>query len=328
MRIVFFGSDDFAAIHLEHLLTNGHELLACVTGPDKPQGRGMKLSVSPIKQMALERQISCLQPLSLDFKASTIKGREIVDALKSYEADIFVVVAYGRLLTQEILGLPKMLCMNVHGSLLPKYRGAAPVNWAILNGDKETGVTIQKMVLGLDAGDIIAQEKMRIDDDENAAQLRKRMALVGAKLLVKVLEKQPLGRFLLSPQDETKATWAPKLTREMGLIDWKKTARAINDQVRGLQPWPGAHTFYHGKMLKITQVQISTVVMPDTRRSSEDMAQFTPGQVIKVGRNGFHVACLTQGILIKEVQPEAGKVMPASSFAAGYKILPGDLLSS
>jgi len=309
MRIIFFGSDDFAAVHLEHLLTYGHEVLGCVTGPDKPRGRGMKISVSPIKQIASERQIPCLQPLSL-------KGSGIVDALKSYEADVFVVVAYGRLLTREILGLPKMLCMNVHGSLLPKYRGAAPVNWAILNGDKETGVTVQKMALAIDAGDIIAQEKMRIDDDEDAAQLRKRMALVGAKLLVKVLDKRPLGQFSLSPQDETKATWAPKLTKEMGLIDWKKQARSIIDQVRGLAPWPGAYTFYNGKMLKITKLQIST----------EDTGKFTPGQVINVSRNGFHVACLTQALLIKEVQPEAGKVMPANSFAAGYKIARGSLL--
>jgi len=214
------------------------------------------------------------------------------------------------------LGLPKMLCMNVHGSLLPKYRGAAPVNWAILNGDKETGVTVQKMALAIDAGDIIAQEKMRIDDDEDAAQLRKRMALVGAKLLVKVLDKRPLGQFSLSPQDETKATWAPKLTKEMGLIDWKKQARSIIDQVRGLAPWPGAYTFYNGKMLKITKLQIST----------EDTGKFTPGQVINVSRNGFHVACLTQALLIKEVQPEAGKVMPANSFAVGYKIARGSLL--
>ena len=316
MRIIFFGSDDFAAVHLEHLLTYGHEVLACVTGPDKPQGRGMKLSVSPIKQKALERQIPCLQPLSL-------KDSGIVDVLKSYGADIFVVVAYGRLLTREILGLPKMLCMNVHGSLLPQYRGAAPVNWAILNGEKETGVTIQKMTLSLDAGDIIAQEKMHIEDDENAAQLRKRMALVGAKLLVKVLDKRPLGQFSLSPQDETRATWAPKLTKEMGKIDWQKPARSIVDQVRGLQPWPGAYTFYNGKVLKITQAQISTVVIPDTRRSSEDIVKFTPGQVTNVSRNGFHVACLTQAILIKEVQPEAGKVMSADSFTAGYKIAQG-----
>jgi methionyl-tRNA formyltransferase len=203
--------------------------------------------------------------------------------------------------------------MNVHGSLLPKYRGAAPVNWAILNGEKETGVTVQKMALALDAGDIIAQEKMLIDDDENAAQLRKRMAQAGARLLVNVLDKRPSGQFSLNPQDETKATWAPKLTKEMGRIDWRTPARSIVNQVRGLQPWPGAYTFYDGKMLKITQAQIST----------GDTVKFTPGQVINVSREGFHVACLTQALLIKEVQPEAGKVMPASSFVAGYKIAHG-----
>jgi len=303
MRVIFFGSDDFAALHLEGLLSAGHEALACVTGPDKPQGRGMKISLSPIKQMAAERQIPCLQPLSL-------KDKSIVDTLKSYKADIFVVVAYGRLLTQEILDIPKMLCMNVHGSLLPKYRGAAPVNWAILNGDKETGVTIQKMALALDAGDIIAQEKMTIGDDENAAQLRKRMGLVGAKLLVKVLDKRPLGQFSLVPQDETLVTYAPKLTKEMGKIDWKRKALSILNQVRGLQPWPGAYTFYKGKMLKITKVELSTEVI----------GKFTPGEVIKVDKNGFYVACSDQVILIKEVQPEARKVMPATSFAVGYMI--------
>jgi methionyl-tRNA formyltransferase len=309
MKIIFFGSDDFAAVHLEHLLTYGHELLACVTGPDKPRGRGMKISVPPIKQIALERNIPCLQPASL-------KDKDIAGILRSYKADIFVVVAYGRLLTQEILDIPQMLCMNVHGSLLPKYRGAAPINWAILNGNKETGVTVQKMALKLDTGDVIAQEKMSIDDNENADELRKRMALVGAKLLVKVLKQHSLGQFSLSPQAETLATYAPKLTKAMGKIDWKCQARSIMDQVRGLQPWPGAHIFYNGKMLKITQAQMS----------AEDIGQFSPGQVIKIGKNGFHVACHDKALLIKEVQPEAGKVMPAQSFAAGYKIVPGSLL--
>jgi methionyl-tRNA formyltransferase len=212
-------------------------------------------------------------------------------------------------LTQEILDIPKMLCMNVHGSLLPKYRGAAPVNWAILNGEKQTGVTIQKMALALDAGAIIAQEKMDIDDDENAAQLRKRMALVGAKLLLRVLDKRPLGQFSLNPQDETLVTYAPKLTKEMGTIDWKRPVRSINDQVRGLQPWPGAYTFYNGKMLKIIQAQIT----------AEGVGKFSPGQIIKASKNGFHVACLDKALLIKEVQPEAGKAMPAQSFAAGHK---------
>jgi methionyl-tRNA formyltransferase len=310
MKIIFFGSDDFAVVHLEALLTSGHEILCCVTGPDRPQGRGMKISVSPIKQMASDHTIPCLQPLSL-------KDRGIVENLRSYKADIFVVVAYGRLLTQEILDIPKMLCMNVHGSLLPKYRGAAPVNWAILNGEKETGVTIQKMALALDAGDIIAQEKMCIEDDENAAQLRKRMAQVGSKLLINVLYKSPAGDFSLIPQDEAQVSYAPKLTKEMGLIDWKKPVKSIIDQVRGLQLWPGAYTFYNGKMLKITQVQISM----------EDTAKFTAGQVISVDRNGFHVACGDKVLLIKEVQPEAGKVMPAHSFAAGYQVAIGSAFS-
>jgi len=310
MKIIFFGSDDFAALHLEHLLNAGHDILCCVTGPDKPQGRGMKIAVSPIKQIALDRQIPYLQPVSL-------KDGIVVDALKSYGADIFVVVAYGRLLTQDILDIPKMLCMNVHGSLLPHYRGAAPVNWAILNGDKETGVTIQKMALALDAGDIIAQEKMSIDDEENAAQLRKRMALVGAKLLVEVLDKYPAGQFPLRPQDEKQISYASKMTKEMGKIDWENPAQTVIDQVRGLQPWPGAYTFYNGKMLKITQVQLST----------ENTGAFKSGQVTQVIKNGFEIACADKCILIKEVQPEAGKVMPASSFVAGYKVVTGTTLS-
>jgi len=309
MKIIFFGSDEFAAVHLEHLLDGGHQILACVTGPDKPQGRGMKIVISPIKQIALEHQIPCLQPLSL-------KSNEIVKELSSFGADIFVVVAYGRLLTQEILNIPKILCLNVHGSLLPKYRGAAPVNWAILNGDHETGVTIQRMVLALDAGDIIVQEKMSIPDDENATQLRHRMAFVGAKLLVKLLGQPLPSQFF--PQDEKQVSIAPKLTKEMAAINWNHTALSIMNQVRGLQPWPGAYTYHHGKMLKITKVQLST----------DNKSQFKCGQVMSVSKLGFNVACADYGLVIKEVQPEAGKVMPASSFVAGYKIVPGSLLDN
>jgi len=311
MHIIFFGSDDFAAVHLEALLNAGHQVLACVTGPDKPQGRGMKMTVSPIKQIALERQIPYLQPV-------TLKTIEIVDALKTYEADIFIVVAYGRLLTQEILDIPKIFCLNVHGSLLPKYRGAAPVNWAILNGDKATGVTVQKMALALDAGDIIAQEVMVINDDENASHLRKRMAEIGAQLLIKVLCSHPSGPFKLIPQDESQVSFAPKLSKEMGRVDWYQTAQFIFNQVRGLQPWPGVYTFFNGKTLKLTLVQISI----------ENKGALTPGQVVKTDKYGIHVACLDAVLLIKEVQPEAGKIMPASSFVAGYKIAQGAVLGA
>ena len=313
MRIVFFGSDDFAAVHLEQLLGCGHQVLACVTGPDRPQGRGMKIVISPIKQIALNHQIPCLQPLSL-------KDKVVVDELKGYAADIFVVVAYGRLLTAEVLGIPKRLCLNVHGSLLPKYRGAAPVNWAILNGDKETGVTVQKMALALDAGDIVAQEQMVIGSDEQADQLRGRMALVGAKLLLQVLQQNPAGDFPSRPQDEALVTWAPKLTKEMGRIDWNRPATSIVDQVRGLKPWPGAYTLYNGKILKVTRAVMG---QDDTVAARNKELLPLAGQVLNVSKDGFGVACGGGVLLVTEVQPEAGKVMPASSFVAGYKIVRG-----
>jgi methionyl-tRNA formyltransferase len=209
MKIVFFGSDHFAAVNLEALLSSPHQVVGCVTQPDKPQGRGMKMAVSPIKQISMEANIPIIQPL-------TLKDESAVAVLKVFDADMFVVVAYGRLLTQEILDIPKKFCVNVHGSLLPKYRGAAPVNWAILNGDKTTGVTIQKMVLTLDAGDILAQEQIHIPVKENAAQLRERMAHIGAKLLLRALDDIDQGKYALSPQDESKVTYAPKLNKEMG----------------------------------------------------------------------------------------------------------------
>jgi methionyl-tRNA formyltransferase len=308
MRIIFFGSDDFAAVHLQELSKRGHQVLCCVTVPDKPQGRGMKLGVSPIKQMAVDRSVPCLQPLSL-------KEAGVVEALKSYGADIFVVVAYGRLLTQQILDIPKILCLNVHGSLLPRYRGAAPVNWAILNGDTQTGVTVQKMALALDAGDIIAQQPMSIVEDENAGRLRERMAEVGARLLGDVLEHASKAGFPLTPQDETKVTYAPRLTREMGLINWNKPARTIVNQVRGLQPWPGAFTGHNGKMLKITQAQAAAG------------GKGSPGEVTGLGRDGFLITCLDGSVLVKEVQPEAGKVMPAGSFTAGHKLVSGTIFT-
>jgi len=307
MKIIFFGSDDFATAHLKALLESKHQVLCTVTGPDKPQGRGMKLVISPIKQLAQENRIPCLQPL-------TLKDPSVAESLKSYGADIFVVVAYGRLLTQQILDIPKIFCINVHGSLLPQYRGAAPVNWAILNGDNETGVTIQKMALELDAGEIIAQEKMMIPDDENAGQLRLRMSVIGAKLLIKLLDQ---SQFPLKAQDKNLVTYAPKLTKDMGKIDWNKPAASIHNQIRGLQPWPGAHTIYNGKLLKILKSKLTG--------HAKDKAQ--PGEIMKVDKNGFCVACAEGGLLITEVQPEAGKVMPASSFIAGHKVVTGTTFS-
>jgi methionyl-tRNA formyltransferase len=306
MKIIFFGSDDFAAVHLEKLLSSKHQILAAVTGIDKPQGRGMKMMFSPIKQLAIDAKIPCLQP-------SSLKDKNIVDELRNYQADIFVVVAYGRLLTESILDIPKMLCINVHGSLLPHYRGAAPINWAILNRDKETGVTLQKMVLKLDAGDIIAQKVIPIAEGEDAQELRLRMSQIGAQLLINTLEQHPLGNFSFTPQDESIVTQAPKLSKEMGKIDWSKSVYDIEAQVRGLQIWPGAYTSFNGKHLKITKTKIT----------DEVSREYSEGQVSRIDKNGFYVVCRDKVLLIKEVQPEAGKLMPAASFVAGYKVVPG-----
>ncbi len=303
MNIVFFGSDDFAVASLKALLASRHKVVSCVTPPDKPQGRGLNMAFCAVKQYALDHNLPYLQP-------SSLKTDLTLEALKAFDADLFVVVAYGRLLTQEVLNIPKIFCVNVHGSLLPQYRGAAPINWAILHGQKTTGVTVQKMVLGLDAGDSIVQEKVSIGAHETAVQLRERMAHVGGKILVRALDQIAAKQYKLTPQDETKVTLAPKLTKDLGKIDWSKSAGHIYNQIRGLQPWPGAFTTYQGKMLKIIKVEITNI----------DSSAHKPGLAMVLDKHGFTVATADKWLLIQEVHPEAGKVMSAVSFMAGYKI--------
>ena len=305
MRIIFFGSDDFAALHLESLLKSRHTVAGCVTQPDTRQGRGMKVVLSPIKILAAEHSIDYIQP-------DTLKDPSVMAWLKERQADVFVVVAYGRLLTQDILNTPKLFAVNVHGSMLPRYRGAAPINWAILNGDARSGVTVQKMALALDAGDIIAQERIDIGPEEGADVLRAHMAKAGAKLLVKTLDGIEQGKYKLTPQDPGQVSHAPKLTKHMGKINWSDAAQVIHDQVRGLKPWPGTHTLYKGKMLKILNASVSV----QAQRAK-------PGVVTAVDKQSFSVACGSGLLIIREVQPEAGKAMPARSFIAGHKIAIG-----
>ena len=302
MKIVFFGSDDFAAVHLKALIKERHQVIACVTQSDSRQGRGMKVVVSPIKAIAQQQGLLCLQP-------STLKEPQIIAELSSLAADIFVVVAYGKLLSQEILDIPKIFCVNVHGSLLPKYRGAAPINWAILNGDKETGISIQKMSLALDAGDIIAQVRIPITEHANAQELREIMAYEGAELLCRTLKDIEIGDYTLTPQDDEQSNYACKLTKEMGRIDWTKHACSIFNQVRGLQPWPGSYTMFQNRTLKVLQAQVL-----------ESAGSGQPGQVTQIDKRGIVVSCGNGALLITLVHPEASKIMPAVSFVAGHKI--------
>ena len=306
MRIVFFGSDDFAAVCLKELLQSKHQTVGALTGPDTRQGRGMQMALSPIKEIALENDIVCFQPPSL-------KEASVVDQLKALNADIFVIVAYGKILPQAVLDIPKLFCVNVHGSLLPQYRGAAPVNWAIINGDAQSGVTIQKVAFELDAGDIISQQVMPLSDGITSDMLRKDMAHVGAKLLVKTLDNIAAGTFTCQAQDVAKVSYASKLTKESGHIQWQKSANEIERLIRGLQPWPGTFTHYKGKVLKILEASVVK-------------AQSKTGTVVDISKQGFVVACGHDALLIKRVHMEASKAVSAHDFILGSRLTLGEQL--
>lgn len=307
MRIAFFGSDDFARLHLEYILKSRHTVVGCVTSPDRRQGRGMQMAMSPIKILADRHHIPYIQPENL-------KDKTVLGQLRAFDADIFVVVAYGKLLTQDVLDIPKLFCVNVHGSLLPKYRGAAPINWAILNGEPYTGVTVQKVFLALDAGDIIAQSRMDITPGMTADVLREKMAIMSAPFLVKTLNNIEDNKYSLTPQDPMLVSYASKLTKEMGAIDWTKSAVDIERQVRGLKPWPGTFTLYKGKTLKILAAHVS----PD-----KPMGNPKPATVLSAGKSGLAIACGEGAVIIEQVQPEAGKAMAAADFLLGHKISAG-----
>src|SRR3989344_5556648 len=273
MKIVFFGSDDFAVTHLEALIKSGHQVLCCVTQPDKPKGRDLKVAVSPIKDCAQKHKLPVLQPAKL-------KDFEIILQLKNFQADLFIVVAYGKILPTEVLSLPKIFCVNVHGSLLPKYRGAAPINWAIINGETMTGVTIIKLSPVMDAGEIISQRKITIERNDTAITLRKEMAKLGADLLLETLTNIEKGSFSLNAQDEQLVSFAPKLTKEHGLIPWEKNADDIARLVRGLIPWPAAYSRFGAKILKVLEALVTDV----------STGKFSSGQVIDISKDGFIVA--------------------------------------
>jgi methionyl-tRNA formyltransferase len=303
MRIVFFGSDDFAGVCLKELMKSSHKVIACVTKPDAPKGRGMQIVLSPIKEIALAQGIICLQPESL-------KEPSVIEALKAFEADLFVVVAYGKILSQEVLDIPKKLCVNVHGSLLPKYRGAAPINWAIINGDQETGVTIMKMNAKMDAGDIISQKVIPLSESITSDFLRQDMARVGAEFLVTTLGEIERGTNALKVQDESQVTIAHKLTKEMGRIDWKLSADEIEHRIRGLKPWPGTYCGFKGKILKILKANVV-------------VAKAEPSKIIEINKDGFVVACGQNGLLIRNVHLEASKPVSADDFVQGHRLVVG-----
>lgn len=308
MRIVFFGCDDFAAVSLSRLIDDAHTPVALVTQPDRPSGRGLRVLHGATKELALRHSMDVFQPADL-------RDPDVVRRLKAYEADVFVVVAYGKLLPLEILNIPRYFCVNVHPSLLPAYRGAAPVNWAVINGETETGVTLIRMNASMDGGDILAQETHPLAPDMTATVLREQLASKGAGMLSALLPLIPAGTFQCVKQDGQRATRAPKLHKELGRILWTDTARRIHDLVRGTQPWPGAYTFLKGDLLKILEVAPFNAA-----------GRAAPGVIVELHRDGFCVQAADQAVLVKRVHPAGGKAMDARQFLAGHKLAMGEVL--
>ena len=309
MRIVFMGTPDFAVPSLNGLAEAGHEIRGVFTQPDKPKNRGMKLQQSPVKARALELGLKVYQPAKM-------RDGEALAILRELDPDLIAVAAYGKILPVEILDLPRLGCVNVHSSLLPQYRGAAPINWAILNGEEETGVTIQYMAEGVDTGNILARAKTPIGIDENAARLFERLADMGAALLVEAVREIGAGTAVSVPQDESRASYAPMLSREQSPMDWTRTARQLHDQVRGLYPWPSAAAVLDGVRCKIIRTSLLN-----------DETDQRPGTVLQADKKGLRIACGDGKVLeILDLQPDGKKVMAASAFLMGHPIQTGTVI--
>lgn len=303
MKILFMGTPDFAVPSLEALVAAGHQVVGVFSQPDKPKNRGMKLLPTPVKVCAQAHDIPVFQPTKL-------RDGTALETIRQLAPDLIVVAAYGRILPQEILDAPPLGCINVHSSLLPKYRGSAPIHWAILNGDQETGVTIMHMALALDAGDIIAQKTTPIDPDETVETLHDRLAQLGAELLVETVARIADGTATRTPQEESQVTLAPMLSRALSPMDWTRPARALHDQVRGLIPWPAAVTELNGTRCKI----FATTVLQETTGKA-------PGSILAADKKGLKVACGEGTVLqIDQLQADGGKRMAAADYLRGHPI--------
>ena len=303
MKILFMGTPEFAVPSLNALLGAGHTVCGVFTQPDKPKNRGMKLLPSPVKVCALSHEIPVFQPAKM-------RDGEALGYLRELDPELIVVAAYGKILPSEILDYPVKGCINVHSSLLPKYRGAAPINWAILNGEAVTGVTIMHMAPALDAGDIISQASTPIGADETAPTLTARLAELGAELLVSAVEAIGAGTAARTPQDEAGSTYAPMLSRELSPMDWNKPARTLHDQVRGLLPWPAAVAEFGGIRCKVFSTDIPL--------QTTDAA---PGTILEAGKRGIDIACGGGTVLhIDELQADGGKRMKAADYLRGHPL--------
>ncbi len=315
MRIIFMGTPEFAVPVLESLINSRHEVVAAVTQPDRPKGRGKNMQFSPVKECALAHNIPVMQPVNVSVP-------EVIDELRAYEPELIVVVAFGQFVTKKIREMPKYGCINVHASLLPKYRGAGPIQWAVINGEKESGVTTMYMCREIDKGDMLLKDTVTLDPKETGDSLHDKLSMMGGPLLLKTIDQLENGSAVRIPQCEEESTYAPKLEKTMGNIDWTMDADRIERLVRGLNSWPGTFTKIHGKTVKIWDCD---VVRQETL--TENQAAAKPGTVIVSEKDQLIVKAGNGALSLRMLQPEGKKNMTVDAYLRGYPIAQGELFT-
>ena len=315
MRIIFMGTPEFAVPVLESLINSRHEVVAVVTQPDRPKGRGKNMQFSPVKECALAHNIPVMQPVNVSVP-------EVIDELRAYEPELIVVVAFGQFVTKKIREMPKYGCINVHASLLPKYRGAGPIQWAVINGEKESGVTTMYMCREIDKGDMLLKDTVTLNPKETGDSLHDKLSMMGGPLLLKTIDQLEDGSAVRIPQCEEESTYAPKLEKTMGNIDWTMDADRIERLVRGLNSWPGTFTKIHGKTVKIWDCD---VVRQETL--TENQAAAKPGTVIVSEKDQLIVKAGNGALSLRMLQPEGKKNMTVDAYLRGYPIAQGELFT-
>lgn len=308
MRIVFMGTPDFSVPTLECLIQSSHQVIGVVTQPDKPKGRGKEIQMSPVKETALRCGIPVYQPVRA-------RDEAFVEEMRALKPDVMVVIAFGQILPKELLEVPKYGCINIHASLLPAYRGAAPIQWAVINGDRETGITTMMMDVGMDTGDMLEKTVVELDEKETGGSLFDRLSLLGGELILSTLEKLEQGTLVRTPQDHEKATYVKKIPKSLGDIDWTMDAAAIERLIRGLNPWPSAYTRLNGKMLKIWEAQ----VLPDGKAGQ-------CGEVLEAADGRLTVKTGDGVLKINALQLEGKKRMDTAAFLRGFPVETGSVM--
>ena len=310
MKVIFMGTPDFAVPTLSGLINSEHEVIAVVTQPDKPKGRGKKIAQTPVKEIAIENNLAVYQP-------EKVRDEGFIDIIKSLNPDVIVVIAFGQILPKSLLDIPKYGCINVHASLLPKYRGAAPIQWAVINGEEKTGITTMFMDVGLDTGDMLLKEEIIIADDETGGSLHDKLSIIGGRLLLKTLDGLESNSINREKQNNNESSYAAILDKNLGNIDWNKSPKEIECLIRGLNPWPSAFSYLNGSLIKIWKAEIVNV---DN--------EVVPGTIVSIIKNkGFIVKCKENGLLITELQIQGKNRMDTGAFMRGHIVEEGMIFS-